>query len=71
MIDAQYSLGGVPTILVPSDQLSGSGLCGTDLAEIAGNGGKADALNAAFVARPSASVLSLTAVLMAAIAFAA
>ncbi|KAF5324747.1 hypothetical protein D9611_004519 [Ephemerocybe angulata] len=46
MVDAQYSLGGVPVVLVPSDQLKGSGLCGTELAYVDSHGGKADALNA-------------------------
>jgi alpha-amylase len=44
-IEAQYTLGGVPNILIPSDMLSGSGLCGTQLKLIDGQGGKAAALN--------------------------
>lgn len=71
MVDAQYSAGGVPNILVPSDQLAGSGLCGTDLAEIAGHGGKADALNSALSSRPSLLSGSLVAALVALLAFAA
>ncbi|KAF4614639.1 hypothetical protein D9613_002835 [Agrocybe pediades] len=46
-IDAQYSLGGVPNILIPSEMLTGSGLCGTQLQTTAANGGKAGALTAA------------------------
>lgn len=46
MIDAQYTLGGVPNILIPLDLLQGSGLCGTELTVISGNGGKAAPLNA-------------------------
>ncbi|PPQ74193.1 hypothetical protein CVT26_004490 [Gymnopilus dilepis] len=46
-VDAQYTAGGVPTILIPSNMLSGSGLCGTQLAITAANGGKAAALNSA------------------------
>lgn len=46
MIDAQYTLGGVPNILMPLDLLHGSGLCGMELGVIASNGGKAVPLNA-------------------------
>jgi alpha-amylase len=46
MIDAQYTLGGVPNILMPLDLLHGSGLCGMELGAIASNGGKAVPLNA-------------------------
>ena len=42
----QYTLGGVPSILIPLQLLNGSGLCNTELGVIAGNGGKAGALNA-------------------------
>ncbi|KAF9001959.1 glycoside hydrolase family 13 protein [Cyathus striatus] len=44
MVEAQYTKGGVPVILVPSDHLAGSGLCGTALSTTAANGGKADPL---------------------------
>jgi len=44
-VDTQYTAGGVPTILIPSSMLSGSGLCGTQLAITAANGGKAAALD--------------------------
>jgi alpha-amylase len=39
-IDVEYSLGGVPVVLVPSSQLTGSGLCGADLTRIAQAGGR-------------------------------
>jgi len=45
MIEAQYTLGGVPNILMPSDKLRGSGLCGTQLKVIDDQGGTAPALN--------------------------
>lgn len=45
MIEAQYTLGGVPNILIPSDMLSGSGLCGAELKTTNDKGGKAAALN--------------------------
>ncbi|KAJ2931426.1 hypothetical protein H1R20_g5722, partial [Candolleomyces eurysporus] len=58
MIDAQYSLGGVPVILVPSEQLGGSGLCGHELAEVASHGAKANPLNSGFSTRPLLSMLA-------------
>ncbi|KAF9532429.1 glycoside hydrolase family 13 protein [Crepidotus variabilis] len=45
MIDAQYTLGGVPNILVPSNTLAGSGLCGAEQTVISNNGGKAKPLD--------------------------
>lgn len=57
MIDTQYTLGGVPVILVPSSHLVGSGLCGTQLLATAKAGGKAASL--ASFARPALS-LSIT-----------
>ena len=44
-VEAQYTLGGVPNILIPSDMLSGSGLCGAQPKLISGQGGTAAALN--------------------------
>ena len=43
-IDAQYTLGGVPIILVPSGSLDGSGMCGSQLRAIREMGGKAQPL---------------------------
>ena len=37
-VGAEYTLGGVPTVLIPSDKLSGSGLCGTKKASISSSG---------------------------------
>ncbi|KAH9483823.1 Alpha-amylase A [Psilocybe cubensis] len=55
-IDAQYTLGGVPNILIPSDMLHGSGLCGEQLKTVADNGGKAAALSSGHrLSFPSAS----------------
>lgn len=59
MVDAQYTLGGVPTILIPSDMLNGSGLCGNELQTTADNGGKAAALNAANSLSPLPTTLPL------------
>ncbi|KJA27291.1 glycoside hydrolase family 13 protein [Hypholoma sublateritium FD-334 SS-4] len=61
----QYTLGGVPTILIPLQLLNGSGLCNTELGVIAGNGGKAGALNASastsqFPLYPSVALLMTT-----------
>jgi len=44
-VDAQYTLGGVPNILIPSDMLRGSGLCGAQLKVIDNQGSTAPALN--------------------------
>jgi len=67
MVDAQYTLGGVPVILVPSSSLNGSGLCGAELAAIAGSGGKADPLpgSASPLPRPLVPVLAGMFMLMA------
>jgi len=43
-VEAQYTLGGVPNILIPSDMLRGSGLCGTQLKVIDDQGSTAPAL---------------------------
>ncbi|KDR81372.1 hypothetical protein GALMADRAFT_239237 [Galerina marginata CBS 339.88] len=56
-VDAQYTLGGVPNILIPSNMLSGSGLCGNELKTTASNGGKAAALNAGIRLTPLSSIL--------------
>ncbi|TFK42785.1 glycoside hydrolase family 13 protein [Crucibulum laeve] len=45
MVEAQYTAGGVPVIIIPSDHLAGSGICGAALATTAANGGKADKLS--------------------------
>ncbi|EAU88378.2 alpha-amylase [Coprinopsis cinerea okayama7 len=64
-VDAQYSLGGVPVILVPSSQLKGSGLCGEELVEIDEAGGRADPLKGSasglLASRPGLPVTALTA----------
>lgn len=62
MIDAQYTLGGVPVILIPSNHLVGSGLCGTQLAATAKAGGKASSL--ASFARPALSLSNIPLALM-------
>ena len=62
MIDAQYTLGGVPVILIPSNFLVGSGLCGTQLAATANAGGKAASL--ASFARPAISFSMIPLALM-------
>lgn len=68
MVDAQYSLGGVPVVLVPSDQLAGSGLCGAELTYVDSHGGKADPIdNAAGSTRPLTVVSSLFAAALAAV----
>lgn len=51
MLDVQYTLGGVPTILIPLELLDGSGMCNTELSIIAGNGGRASALSGASISR--------------------
>jgi len=58
MVDVQYTLGGVPVILVPSDALAGSGICGNVLSAQASEGGKADALPSS-ATRPRACYASL------------
>lgn len=58
-VDAQYTLGGVPTILIPSSMLNGSGLCGTELTTVASNGGKAAALNSGVRATPLSATLPI------------
>nr|BAW15173.1 alpha-amylase [Pholiota microspora] len=60
MLDAQYTLGGVPNILIPLEMLSGSGMCENELGIIAGNGGKAVALdNSSSVNSAASYILSL------------
>jgi len=58
-VDAQYTLGGVPNILIPSDMLDGSGLCGTELKTTASNGGKAAALSSSMRLAPLSPILPL------------
>jgi len=53
MVDAQYEEGGQAVILVPSERLKGSGLCGHELADIDSKGGTADALSSALPNVPS------------------
>ena len=36
-LDVEYTKGGVPVVLLPTDSLRGSGLCGNSLAQFAGN----------------------------------
>lgn len=60
MIEAQYTLGGVPNILIPSDMVSGSGLCGAELKATAAKGGKAAALNSSNRLSPIPSGLVIT-----------
>ncbi|KAF8163067.1 glycoside hydrolase family 13 protein [Crassisporium funariophilum] len=43
-ISVEYTEGGVPTILIPSNMLSGSGLCGAQLSQTAAKGGIAPPL---------------------------
>lgn len=45
MVDVEYTKGGVTTILIPSDRLKGSGLCGNELTYTASNGGQAKPLS--------------------------
>jgi len=58
-VDAQYTLGGVPNILIPSNMLSGSGLCGAELATVASNSGKAAALNSGVRVAPLSALLPI------------
>lgn len=58
-MDTQYTAGGVPTILIPSSMLSGSGLCGTQLAITAANGGKAAALDSGAHATTFSTTITL------------
>lgn len=62
MIQAQYTLGGAPNILIPSSMLSGSGLCGPELKITDDKGGKAAALNSSghLSAIPSGLALTFT-----------
>ncbi|TFK25058.1 alpha-amylase [Coprinopsis marcescibilis] len=60
-IDVDYSLGGVPVILLPSNQLEGSGLCGEQLDEVKRSGGQADPLGSSalsFRSRPYTLLLA-------------
>ena len=63
MIEAQYTLGGVPNILIPSSMLSGSGLCGAELKTAGDKGGKAAALNSSGHLSAIPSGLALTFIL--------
>jgi alpha-amylase len=60
MIEAQYTLGGVPNILIPSDMVGGSGLCGAELKTTGAQGGKAAALNSSNHLAPIPSGLVIT-----------
>lgn len=57
-IQAEYTLGGVPKILVTPEVLEGSGLCGSEQAVITNNGAKAAPLEsgASQSASPSLSL---------------
>lgn len=58
-LDAQYTLGGAPNVLIPLQMLNGSGLCESELGIIAGNGGKAVALNSSSInISPATFILS-------------
>jgi len=60
MIEAQYTLGGVPNILIPSAMVSGSGLCGTELKTTSNKGGKAAILNSSNHLSPIPSGVVIT-----------
>lgn len=61
-VDAQYTLGGVPNILIPTNILEGSGLCGAEMAQTKSMGGKAGALTSA--ARSESSFASTVTILL-------
>jgi len=65
LLVAQYTKGGVPTILMPGDKLEGSGFCHSELEAIAENGGKASPLTGTGLVHrpvPSSIVLLFSAV---------
>ena len=45
---AEYTLGGVPTVLIPFNKLNGSGLCGAQKASISSSGTGAPLASRAF-----------------------
>ncbi|KAH6918774.1 alpha-amylase [Coprinopsis sp. MPI-PUGE-AT-0042] len=66
-VEVQYSLGGVPVILMPSSLLDGSGMCGAELDKVTRAGGRAVPLNGSAISSSGLASSSLVALLLAAL----